>query len=314
MTTKMTTKMTNTIQHLVFSGGGPAGLVNYGALKYLSKMDFWNLKNIKSIYGCSIGAFMGVVVSLGYELDWLDDYFIKRPWEKVFAINAQTVLSAYEEKGLIGEKILLEALKPLLCAKDLNENCTLKELYEFNKIVIHIYSTNINSEFLSKVDLSHTTHPELSVIKALCMSTSYPFIFKPVCIDGDCFIDGGLLNNFPLNDCLDQEGDVDPNDVLAFTNIWNKNKNKDLHDKITIESSILDYMFHLMKKMHCEISSDNKQREIINTVRCNLEGFTGFSNWITALSSTDLRKKLIEAGEEQGKVFLLNIKTNSGNE
>ena len=48
MTTKMTTKITSTIQHLVFSGGGPAGLVNYGALKYLSKMDFWNLKNIKA--------------------------------------------------------------------------------------------------------------------------------------------------------------------------------------------------------------------------------------------------------------------------
>lgn len=299
--------MTSNIQHLVFSGGGPAGLVNYGALKYLAKMEFWNLKNIKSIYGCSIGAFIGIVVSLGYEWDWLDDYFIKRPWEKVFSINAQTVLSAYEEKGLIGEKIIQEAIKSLLCAKDLNENCTLKELYEFNKINIHIYTTNINSKYLSKVELSHRTHPELSVIKALCMSTSFPFIFKPVCIDDDCFIDGGLLNNFPLNDCLEQD-DVNPNDVLAFKNIWNTDTDTDKKNKITNESSILDYMIHIMKKMQIEISTESKQTEIIHTVTCNVEELAGFSNWVTSLSSSEPRQNLIDTGSEQGKLFLNNIK------
>jgi predicted acylesterase/phospholipase RssA len=306
-------KSISKIKHLVFSGGGPAGLVNYGALKYLAKTDFWNLQNIKSIYGCSIGAFMGIVVSLGYEWEWLDDYFIKRPWEKVFAINAQTLLSVYEEKGLIGEKILLEAIKPLLCAKDLNETCTLKELYEFNKIDIHIYTTNINSKCLSKVDLSHKTHPDLSVIKALCMTTSYPLAFKPVCSDGDCFIDGGLLNNFPLNDCLEQEDDsMNPDDILAFKNIWNKST--DSESKITNESSILDYMIHVMKKMQYEISTESKQREVKNIVRCELEDLAGFSNWLKALSTADMRKKLIENGEEQGKIFLSNIKSNSGNE
>ena len=296
------TKMNNTIQHLVFSGGGPAGLLNYGALKYLAKEEFWNLQNIKSIYGCSIGAFIGIIISLGYEWDWLDDYFIKRPWEKVFAVNAQNVIDAYEEKGLLGEKILLEAIKPLLCAKDLNENSTLKELYEFNGIDIHIYTTNINSIFLSKVDLSHKTHPDLLVIKALCMSTSYPLAFKPVFIDGDCFIDGGLLNNFPLNDCLDQE-EINPDDVLAFKNIWIK----DGEDKITNESSILDYMIHLMRKMQYEICSEPKQREVKNIVRCEVEGLSGVSTWLTALSTAELREIVIESGVEQAKKFLDNL-------
>jgi NTE family protein len=289
------TNMNNTkIRHLVLSGGGPAGLLNYGVLKHLAKTEFWALHNIKSIYGCSIGAFLGIVISLGYAWDWLDDYFIKRPWEKVFAVNAQNVIAAYEEKGLLGEKILLEAIKPLLCAKDLNETCTLKDLYEFNGIDIHIYTTNINSKCLSKVDLSHKTHPELSIIKALCMSTSYPLAFKPVCIDGDCFIDGGLLNNFPLNDCLDQ-ADIHPDEVLAIKNIWVK----DGEDKITNESSILDYMIHLMKKMQYEICSEPKQREVKNMVRCEIEGFSGVSSWLTALSTAELRESVIESGVEQ---------------
>ena len=51
-----------TIKHLVFSGGGPAGLVLYGAAKQLNNV-YWNLKNIESIYGTSIGAYIGIIIS-----------------------------------------------------------------------------------------------------------------------------------------------------------------------------------------------------------------------------------------------------------
>ena len=73
------------IKHLVLSGGGPTGFLTYGAASHLAKQGFWTLENLESIYGCSIGAYFAVVFSLGYAWDWLDDYFIKRPWEKVIA-------------------------------------------------------------------------------------------------------------------------------------------------------------------------------------------------------------------------------------
>jgi hypothetical protein len=41
------------IKHIVMNGGGPAGLITYGAAKYLHKKGFWKLENIESIYGCS---------------------------------------------------------------------------------------------------------------------------------------------------------------------------------------------------------------------------------------------------------------------
>ena len=37
------------VKHLVFSGGGPIGLVEYGALKYLTEKNFIDYKNIESI-------------------------------------------------------------------------------------------------------------------------------------------------------------------------------------------------------------------------------------------------------------------------
>jgi len=38
------------VKHLVFSGGGPIGFVEYGALKYLTEKNFLDYKNIESSY------------------------------------------------------------------------------------------------------------------------------------------------------------------------------------------------------------------------------------------------------------------------
>ena len=46
------------IKHIVINGGGPSGLLSYGALKYLFENDFVNIENIKSIYGTSIGEYL----------------------------------------------------------------------------------------------------------------------------------------------------------------------------------------------------------------------------------------------------------------
>ena len=304
-----TTEKDSKIKHLVISGGGPAGFLTYGALRYTAQQKIWNLNELKSIYGCSVGAFFGVIVSLGYDWEWLDDYFIKRPWEKLINISA---LTFFEKKGLLDEKFIEESIASLLSAKDLNVNITLKELYEHNKIEIHMYTTNINTSIIEKVDLSYKTHPELSVIKALNMSMCYPFLFKPVCInENECYIDGGLLNNYPLNDCIKQQEIVDDvnedikDEILAFKNVWVEDeKNK---YNITEESSVVDFLLVLMRKMHCSIDTERHQTEIKNTVKCYIEGLDGLPQWLEALSNEEMRKSLIEKGAEQAQ---LNFKLN----
>ena len=304
-----TTEKDSKIKHLVISGGGPAGFLTYGALRYTAQQKIWNLNKLKSIYGCSVGAFFGVIVSLGYDWEWLDDYFIKRPWEKLINISA---LTFFEKKGLLDEKFIEESIASLLSAKDLNVNITLKELYEHNKIEIHMYTTNINTSIIEKVDLSYKTHPELSVIKALNMSMCYPFLFKPVCInENECYIDGGLLNNYPLNDCIKQQEIVDDvnedikNEILAFKNVWVEDeKNK---YNITEESSVVDFLLVLMRKMHCSIDTERHQIEVKNTIKCYIEGLDGLPQWLEALSNEEMRKSLIEKGAEQAQ---LNFKLN----
>ena len=289
------------IKHLVISGGGPAGLFTYGAVSYLAKKNFWSLADIKSIYGCSIGAYMGVVISLGYDWDWLDDYFIQRPWEKVVAHSTVSLIDIYEKKGLLNDVFIFEAIEPLLRAKDLPETITLEEFYAFNQIDIHLYTTNINGICLEKVDLSHTTHPSLPLIKALQMSMCFPIMFQPICEGDNCYIDGGLLNNFPLNDCIMQQKCAHE-EILAFKNIW---VNKPLF--ITEESSLIDFLLVLMRKMQATLDTEPAQEDIKQTVRCLIEDMDGFDKWIHALSDREMREKSVEKGSKQAEQFLSSL-------
>ena len=291
------------IKYLVINGGGPTGFLTYGAARHLAKTNFWKLVDIQGIYGCSIGAFLGVIISLDYEWESLDDYFIKRPWEKlVSATSSFNLVKIYEQKGLLNEQIFLETFTPLLKAKDLPIQITLEELYAYNHIDLHLYTTNINSEQLDKVDLSHKTHPKLSLIKALQMSMAFPIVFQPVCNGEACYIDGGLLNNYPLNDCLLQTK-CEKDEILAFKNIWKEQRNNIINEN----STIVDFLMMLIKKMQMTLDTESKQEEVKNTVRCLVEDLEDLSKWSEALSEESMRAKLIEKGEKQADLFLAYI-------
>ena len=95
-----------TIKHIVISGGGPTGLMSYGAAKYLHEESFWKLENIDSIHGRSIGSLIGVLISLNMNWGDLDDYLIKRPWEKTFEISPDDFLNVFYTKGIVNNKII----------------------------------------------------------------------------------------------------------------------------------------------------------------------------------------------------------------
>jgi len=287
-----------TIKHLVISGGGPSGILAYGIASHLEKKDFWHLVNIKSMYGCSVGAYMSVIFSLGYAWDWLDDYFIKRPWEKLLVASTTHIVDIYKKKCLINEHFFIEAITPLLRAKDLKETVTLKELYDYNQIEIHMYATNINEKRLEKIDLSYKSHPDLSVIKALQMSMAFPIIFEPIIVGDGCFIDGGLMNNFPLNDCLSQQ-ECEPDEILAFKNIW-QNSQRSVNEK----SSIFDFLLVLMKKMQASIDTEPVQVKTKYTVDCRMDDLANLEKWSETMKSEELRRNIIERGYVQADAFL----------
>jgi predicted acylesterase/phospholipase RssA len=297
------------IKHLVISGGGPAGLMMYGAAKHLAQQDFWKLQDIKSIYACSIGAYLGVVLALDYEWAWLDDYFIERPWEKMKSLATISFLQIFEKKGLLDENFIRELIGPLLTAKNISLDITLAEFYAVNKIDIHIFTTNINGNEMQKVDLSHSTHPHLTLIKALNMSMAYPMLFKPICCsrteneNAACYIDGGLVNNFPLHDCLTQEK-CQKDEILAFKNILVQEKGD-----ITQESSLFDFFMTIVTNMSYAMdrSFHANEEEFKYIVPCLLENLNSLPAWLKALATMDIRVQLIEKGLQYGQTFLMDL-------
>jgi predicted acylesterase/phospholipase RssA len=290
-----------TIKHIVISGGGPSGLLSYGIVSQLAKKKFWKLDDIKSIYGCSIGSYIGLIISLGYDWEWIDDYFIKRPWEKLVSESRVNLIDIYDKKSLINERFFTEAVIPLLKGKDLDENITLLELFNYNKIELHMFTADINSPRLTKYDISYKNFPDLSVIDALQMSMAIPIIFQPILKNESCFIDGGLLNNFPLNDCI-KDQKCEPDEILAFKNIY-KNQNY----TITNESSIFDLFLCLLKKMQASLDTEEDQIEVKYTIKCFIEELAGFDKWVEALSNKTLRRNIIENGYKQADDFLVSL-------
>lgn len=290
-----------TIKHIVLSGGGPTGILSYGVISELEKKGFWKLSDIKSIYGCSIGAIMGFIISIGYDWEWIDDYIIKRPWNKLIDESKVKLIDIYDKKCIINEHFITESIIPLLKGKDLNENITMLEYYEYNNIDLHIYTTNINTETLLKVDISHKTHPDLSLIKALRMSASFPIVFEPIIDGNDCFIDGGVLNNFPLNDCIEQQ-ECNNDEILALKNLWKNN-----NTVICESSSMLEYLFCLIKKTQKFIDTEKNQQKVKYTVYSLTDDLTTFDKWIETATNEDSRRDVIQKGRDQGNVFLSNI-------
>ena len=265
-----------TIKYIVLPGGGPAlGLVEYGILKELSKKNILNYENIKSIYTCSIGSFFALIYILNYDWEWIDDFLIKRPWEKLINFDTNDYLNIFNTKGLLDETLILNCLKPLLLAKNLSINITLKELYEYSKIDLYIYSTELNN--LSKVELSYKTHPDLSIIKAITMSCCIPFLFKPVYYNNNYYLDGGICVNNPTNECIlkenckytellvienDKKNPIDTSNNFYINNDYNNND-----EIIDLNSlNIFSYLILIIKKIFFKISS----LEIQNNIKSNL--------------------------------------------
>ena len=240
-----------TIKHLVISGGGPLGLRYLGVLEKLEKEGIWKQEDIISIYGTSIGSIIGAFICLNYDWETLNTYIIDRPWQDAFKVTAKHIFNSYYNK-------------PLLEAKDLTINITLQEFYEFSKIDLHIITFELNK--FETIELSHTTHPELSLLKALTMSSSLPGIFMPTIIDNKCYIDGGVMCNYPLNLCLNTNNNKD--EILGIKFLRDEENGIFKNEEITSETSLLEYVVCSTINSMNFIRDTVKIENIENTVIC----------------------------------------------
>lgn len=283
---------TTTIEHIVIAGGGASGICIYGFLRESHNTGFWNINNIKTIYGTSVGAIIAIFIALQYPWDDLDEYILKRPWQNVFKFDIKSLLYAYDNRGIFDRKIIEELLVPLLKGKDLDTTTTLLEFYQKTNIELHITSTELNEYEL--VDFSHKTHPEWSVIDAVYCSASLPLLFSPVLKDGKCYVDGGTIMNYPLSLCVNSIGEENTDSILGI----NMAKLDKSINQVTSESNLFDHISILLNRMYDRASYGHmpmhtiKHEVIIDNVMASIYDI------INASSSYEQRLVLINSGVE----------------
>lgn len=285
-----------TIKHLVLSGGGPILIHILGALKHLEGENFYRLNEIESIYGTSAGAIVGVLIALKYDWETIYDYIIKRPWHDVFPIKVQNILDAYTKKGLFDFKTIEKCFKPLFDAKDISMDINLLNFYEYSKIELHFFSFDINQ--FKTVDISYKTHPDLNLITAIQMTCGLPILVMPVCIKDQCFIDGGVVCNYPLQYCIDTG--KNPDEILGFKNFYDRSKRQDC---INEESTMMDFIMTFFFKLIGTMNTEHIQPTIKNQVICDNE-FLSIDVIKNTLKSIDARKELFESGIKSAIQFL----------
>jgi predicted acylesterase/phospholipase RssA len=287
------------IEHLVLAGGGSTGFITYGVLRELAKQKFWIKNDIKTMFCTSAGAFVGVIISLDFEWQILDNYLINRPWEKLVSFEPENLFSAYKRKGLLNINFITEAVKPLLQAKDIPLTVTLQEFYEIVNIELHMYTIDLNEDIFKTIDISYKTHPNMKLLDALTATTAVPVLLPPLCIEEHCYIDGGLLDNLPLKYCIEQTNSNVENILVVKNNYTSKSI-----PKIYEDSTAIQYLISLINKITLHINSESKQPIIPNTVSCLLGKYSGTKKWIKQISKEKNRKKLVKKGIKDAQLFL----------
>jgi predicted acylesterase/phospholipase RssA len=283
-----------TIKHLVISGGGPIMIEILGILQHLEKNMFFNINEIETIYGTSAGAIVGVLICLKFDWNTINDYIIKRPWHDVFKINPQIIFDSYTKKGLFDIKIIEKCFKPLFDAKDINIDINLQDFYDLTKIELHMYSFEINEYKL--YDISHITHPSLSLMTAIQMTCALPILVTPICLEDKCFIDGGIACNYPLIYCIESGKKND--EILGFKNKYSSEKTN-----INNESTLFDFILNFLFKAVTSVSIDHSQPTIKNEVILDVEYLT-IDILKNSLSNIEIRRDLFNNGIQIAIKFL----------
>ena len=189
---------------LVLSGGGAKGFAHIGVIKVLEKAGV----KIDYIGGTSVGAVIGALYASGYNASQLDSIFRDTDFNNLITdYIPRSSKNFYEKRNdeLYAFSLPVNNFKvgiPLSLSKGMfNFNLInrltkhVKEIHDFNKLPIPFLCMATDIETGQQVVLDKG-----NLSKALIASSAFPSIFAPVELDGKLLVDGGVSNNYPIDE------------------------------------------------------------------------------------------------------------------
>jgi NTE family protein len=192
---------------IVLSGGGARGIAHLGILKALEELGI----KPAVISGTSSGAIAGAFYANGFGIDEILSIIKNGHFFNFSNLN-----------------IVKQGLFSMKGFDDIYKTYFKTNSFEDLKIPLYIAATDI-----LKGEINYFSEGELST--ALLASSCIPVLFHPIRYRGNYYVDGGILNNFPIEPLLNKCNKIIGINVNSI--------NKEIHD--IHMKNVLDRCFHL---------------------------------------------------------------------
>jgi predicted acylesterase/phospholipase RssA len=295
------------IKNLVISGGGVKIIGAIGVIKYLDENNL--LKSVENFYGTSAGSILCLMLILNFNSSEIIKFIEDFDLNKILLVNTDNLFTTFN----VCESIKLERVIKLFLNFKLSklntkislnsesdnfeisgqlstdnnfENITMIELFKQTKKYLSITSVCLNTR--TAVYITHETFPNIPVWKAILMSCSIPLIFKPVEWEDRLYVDGALIDNFPLFNIESNEIKYTLG-IQTYLNIQN-----DPFFETPDESNIYNYIVNLIKI----IVESEPQIKSYNVISVKIDPSI-LTNFLNVNLDKDIKKKIINSGYDQ---------------
>lgn len=308
------------LTNLILSGGGTTGAAHIGVIVRLREQGY--LDTLKRVFAVSAGALIG----LGAVLNYTEEEYLKFLYQTKFHkfLHSPPGLFSnfslfYKRFGFYSGKYLREQVDAAILEKTGLISPTFAELFAVCPIEFHVVATNKSKKIL-KV-FSHLATPHTKVSIAIQASMAVPFIFEFVKLaektpgefvfshHGDIFVDGGIIDNFPLHlsdiICKQQDPDHQKSSSLGLYLIENEHHINYLKNNLEPPAMrylpFIDYVWQLL-----DICLTNNRENIRNPEDVNRIIFIDRENRPSYqfVVNNKTKKRLVEVGKNHIEEYL----------
>lgn len=197
---------------LVLSGGGAKGFAHIGVLKVLEEAGV----KIDYIGGTSMGAVVGGLYASGYNATQIDSIFQTTNFDELLNdYIPRSSKSFYEKRNDESYALVLpfnkfrigipEALSKGIYNFNLLSRLTrnVRHVKDFNQLPTPFLCIATNIETGKQVLLNKG-----NLAQAMLASAAFPSLFSPIEIDGELLVDGGVANNYPIQEVRNLGADI----------------------------------------------------------------------------------------------------------
>lgn len=197
---------------LVLSGGGAKGMAHIGALELIEEAGI----TIDYIGGTSMGAIIGGLYAAGYPAKQLDSIFRNTNLAELIQDNVPRGSKSFYDKDnseryaltlpFDGFKVRFPA--GISTGQDIYNQLSqllyhVKDVGDFNQLPTPFLCIATNIETGDPIVLDSGYLPE-----AILASGTLPSLFEPVHIGNNVLIDGGVVNNYPIDEVRNLGADI----------------------------------------------------------------------------------------------------------